>query len=128
MAHNLFLSFATEDNDLVQLFRGQIKTVRPNLTLRDYSAKKPFDSSWKTHCEHILRTCSATICLIGKDTYKSEPVDWELRKSAELGKGIMAVYLESTDVSVPKALVDLGARAVPWEMDKIMKEFDRVAG
>ncbi len=127
MSYDVFLSFTMEDKDLVELFRGQVKNRRPDLNLRDYSIKEPFETLWKTKCEQIIRMCLSTICLIGRNTYKSEAVDWELRKSVELGKAIMGVYLESSNVSLPKVLSGLGVHAAPWQMDKIVKELDRVA-
>jgi hypothetical protein len=127
MAYNVFLSFAMEDKDLVELFRGQARNRRLDLEFRDYSIKEPFDRAWKTNCERIIQMCSATICLVGESTYRSDAVDWEIRKSAELGKGIMAVYLGSTSVPLPPALRELGVRPVRWKMDEIMKELRDVA-
>lgn len=122
MAYNVFLSFVTEDQGLVELFRGQARDERLGLTFRDYSIKESFDSAWKTNCERVMRICSATICLIGRTTYRSDAVDWEIRKSHELGKGIMAVFLDSGALTIPRALQELGVRPVAWQMDKITQE------
>ncbi|MFQ5903620.1 MAG: TIR domain-containing protein [Candidatus Binatia bacterium] len=127
MAYNVFLSFAMEDKTLAEMFRGQAKNKRLDLEFRDYSIKEPFDSAWKTNCERIIRMCAATICLIGKATYKSDAVNWEIRKSAELGKGIMAVYLDNTNVSLPQALRELKVTPIPWQLDRIVNELNRVA-
>lgn len=62
-----------------------------------------------------------TICLVGENTWRSEPVNWEVRKSADLGKRILAVYLQSNAVRTPPALVEIGITPIPWEVDTIMK-------
>ena len=122
MAHNVFLSFAMEDKDLVELFRGQAKNKRFDLEFRDYSIKTPFDHSWKTNCEKIIRRCSTTICLVGKNTHKSDAVNWEIRKSTDLGKKIIAIYLDGSSVALPQSLRDLNVRPVAWNVDAITRQ------
>lgn len=127
MAYNVFLSFAMEDKDLVELFRGQARNKRLDLEFRDYSIKEPFDYQWKSNCERILRMCAATICLLGRTTYKSDAVNWELNKTAELGKGLMAVRLVPPPVGLPPALLKFKIVPVPWSFETIMSELHAVA-
>jgi hypothetical protein len=127
VAYNVFLSFAMEDKPLVELFRGQAKNSASDLEFRDYSIKEPFDQAWKTNCEAIIRRCSVTICLVGANTYKSEAVNWEIRKSAQLGKGVIAVYLGNSFVALPAGLRELNVRPVPWRVDSIIRELHRAA-
>ena len=126
MARNVFLSFAMEDQRLANAFRAQAKSSRSDLELRDYSVKEPFDYAWKTSVERLLRLCSATICLIGKTTYQSDAVDWEIRKSAELGKQLIAVRLGPDIARFPAALRELRITTVPWDIDAIMSQLDGV--
>lgn len=127
MAYNVFLSFAMEDRDRVELFRGQARNNRLDLEFRDYSIKEPFDYQWKTNCERILRMCAATICLVGYDTYKSDAVDWEIKKTVELGKGLMAVRVVPSIVLLPPALTKFRVTPVPWNFEAIMSELHAVA-
>jgi len=92
-----FLSFVEEDLNLINLFRGQSKNGNSDLEFADYSIKEPYDSS---NADYIGRGIAAqikltqiTICLFGPTTYTSKWVDWELRKSLELGRPIMGVCL-----------------------------------
>lgn len=64
-----------------------------------------------------------TICLIGSTTSGSTWVEWEIKKSVELGNKIMGVRL-STSVThtVPRALKEAGATIIGWDIDKIVKE------
>lgn len=92
-----FLSFVEEDLNVVNLFRGQTKSENLDLEFADYSIKEPFDSrnaAYVARCiTDQLRLASLTVCLYGPTTYSSKWVDWELRKSVELGKPIMGVCL-----------------------------------
>jgi hypothetical protein len=120
-----FLSFVEEDLNVVNLFRGQAKNENSDLEFADYSIKEPFDSR---NAEYIarsitdqLRLVSITICLYGPTTYTSKWVDWELRKTLELGKPIMGVCLYS-DGRVryyPSALE--GKRRVAWDVADIVR-------
>jgi hypothetical protein len=125
--YNVFLSFSMEDKDLVELFRGQAKNKRLDLEFRDYSIKEPFDYQWKTNCERVMRMCSATMVLIGRDTHKSSAVDWEINKTIELGKGLMAVRLLPTSVTVPASLTKFKVTPVSWNFEAIMSGLHAVA-
>ena len=127
MAYNVFLSFAMEDKALVEMFRGQARNEHLPLEFRDHSIKEPFNQAWKTQCEEKIRNTSLIICLVGNETYKSEAVNWEIRKSVELGKGLMAVYLVSGYPHLPEALRENNVTPVHWKMDDIMNEIKRVA-
>jgi len=116
-----------EDKPLVELFRGHAKNERLPLEFRDHSIKEPFEQKWKTQCEEKIKRCSVTICLVGEKTYQSEAVNWEISKSVELGKGLMAVYLVEGYPPLPAALRENNITPVRWKLDEIMDEIKRVA-
>lgn len=117
MKRNVFLSFTTEDKEVADLFRSQMENRQPGVAFRDYSIKGAFEQAWKTNVERLIRACSATVCLIGKTTHRSRAVDWEVRKSAELGKRLMAVSIQSTEaIVVPSALVELKVKPLSWNI------------
>lgn len=120
-----FLSFVEEDLNLVNLFRGQAKSQHSDLSFADYSIKQPFESN---NAEYIgrgitsqLKMVSLTVCLYGSTTYTSKWVDWELRKSIELGKPVMGVrlYGDSSVVRPPAALE--GRPSVGWNIQQIVR-------
>ena len=78
------------------------------------------------NAERLIRACSVTICLIGKKTYRSKAVDWELRKSAELGKTVMAIAIEPTAPRVPPVLTELNVQPLPWDMERIIGELNGI--
>lgn len=126
MERNVFLSFAMEDQRLVNTFRAQVRNDRSDLKFRDYSVKEPFEREWKRNVERLIRRCSATICLIGESTWSSDAVDWEIRKSEELGKRLIAVQLGPDVQRHPTALRDLDIAVVPWDIEAIMYELGSV--
>jgi hypothetical protein len=127
----VFLSFVQEDLNLVNLFRGQAKNSAHELEFADYSLKQPFDSK---NADYIgrgilekIRQSRLTICLCGPTTYTSEWVNWELQKSAELGKPIMGVYLYS-DGSIkyyPRMLEN--RQRISWNIPLIVSTMRQLA-
>lgn len=122
MPSNIFLSFAMEHKNLVDRFRHQVKERSAILNLRDYSIKEPVEGAWKAHAEQRIRASAATICLVGDCTWQSEPVNWEVRKSAELHKRVLAVYLQPETRKVPAALSEIGVTPMPWNINAIVGE------
>jgi len=120
-----FLSFVEEDLNLVNLFRGQAKNSNSDLEFADYSIKEPFDSA---NADYIARgiteqikRAQITICLYGPTTFSSRWVDWELRKSMELGKPILGVslYSDGTIQHYPAALAN--CPRVNWDTAAIVR-------
>jgi hypothetical protein len=131
MAIRAFLSFVEEDLNVVNLFRGQAKNEDSQLAFDDYSIKEPFDSQ---SAEYIgrnitaqIKLCTLTICLYGPTTHNSKWVDWELRKTLELGKPIMGVniYSDGRTKFYPAPLGNWPR--VPWNISSIVATMTQLA-
>ena len=75
---------------------------------------------------------SATVVLLGKKTYQSDWVEWEIRKSLEKGKpnGILAIRLEPSvplpqDSPVGVALHEAGAEIIDWDSSQFADAIER---
>jgi DNA-directed RNA polymerase subunit L len=126
MPTRVFLSFVEEDLTLVNLFRGQAKNKNNELEFSDYSVKEPYESNnaayIRTKIRERIAAASVTLCLIGKTTSTSKWVDWEIRASKEEHNRIYGVRLNTNAAdTIPKALTELGAAIVGWDIDKIDK-------
>lgn len=121
MGPSVFLSFAIEDKPLVELFRGQARNARSRLTFRDYSIREPLDGLWKRRAERLIRVSTGTICLLGATTWRSAPVNWEIRKSVQLGKRVLAVNLRPGPLRIPAALAEVGVGPLPWNISAIVE-------
>ncbi|MBU7030162.1 MAG: TIR domain-containing protein [Theionarchaea archaeon] len=128
----VFLSFRGEDLDLVNLFRGQAKNENLDIDFIDFSLRVPFRSDnaqyIKRGIRERIRNCSVTIVLIGKTTYRSEWVDWEVRESLKLGKGVIAVKLrDDSSIRTPPALVEHGIELLPWNLKIVNQAIQEAA-
>lgn len=114
---NVFISFAAEDMDEVNLLRAHSKNENSDIEFNDHSVQEPYDSERAEYIkrkigERIVRT-STTIVYLSTNTAQSKWVEWEVQKSLELGKKVIAVHQgDSFKGSHPAWLT--GIKVVPW--------------
>jgi hypothetical protein len=129
---SVFISFATEDLTLVNFLRGQAKNENSNLDFIDRSIREPFNSE---NVEYIrrgirerIRLASVTICFVTENTTQSEWVDWEIRESINLGKGVIAMYQgDKPPRNLPSANKEFGIRLVPWNQSELSSAINQAA-
>ena len=114
----VFLSFASEHKPLVDQLRRQLAARAGGSGLRTCALDEPVPE-WKRHAERLIRRSAATVCLVGESTWRSGPVDWELRRSAQLGRPVVAFSLGPDPVRLPRALLDLGVNPAPFHPDTV---------
>lgn len=119
---NIFISFAIEDERLVNLLRSQSKDPDFDMVFRDYSVKEPFDEKWKMHVRQRISQTSGTITAIGRETAKSNSVDWEIKETYRQGKKVLGVrlYRDRND-PVPPALRLHNAPIINWDTEEIKR-------
>lgn len=130
--HNVFISFAKEDKNDVNLLRGQAKNDDSSLEFNDYSIKEPFDSK---NAEYIkkgirekIKQCSVTLVYVSNDAGNSKWVDWEIRESVRLGKGVVAMYQGDTKpTNLPPAIKEFKIKLVPWNQQVITDAIHKAA-
>lgn len=116
---NVFISFATEDMDAVNLLRAQSKNEKNDIEFNDHSVKQAYDSEQADYIkrkitERINRT-SVTVVYLSEHSASSKWVKWEVEKSLELGKKVIATHPgEKYAGPTPKWLTDNGIKSVPW--------------
>jgi len=116
---NVFISFAYEDIDAVNLLRGQAKNENTDIEFNDLSVKDPFDSQRADYIRQKIseriNQCSTTVVYLSSDTTNSRWVRWEVEKSIELGKRVIATH---SGGSAPQPLPDFieknKIKIVPW--------------
>lgn len=115
---NVFISFVAEDIDDVNLLRAHAKNENSDIEFSDHSVRKPYDSEQADYirrkiAERITRS-STTVVYISENTAQSQWVAWEVQKSLELGKRVIAVHPgESLSAKKPDWLVG-NIKIVPW--------------
>jgi len=119
-APNVFISFAFEDKSEVDALRMSAKNPKSPIEFRDYSVKEAIDSERapyiKQQITERIERCSTTLVYLSKNATESKWVDWEIRKSVELGKRVFAVHKGDTPPrSLPAAVKENGISVVAWK-------------
>lgn len=106
MARKVFFSFHyTNDIWRVSQVRNSWRITKGNETQPFYDKadwekiKKSSDKAIENWIEQQLKGCSVTVVLIGSETASREWVLHEIKRSYELGKGIIGVYIHNLKVA-----------------------------
>jgi len=129
----VFLSFRGIDKEVVDKFRSRAKDKESDLDFIDFSLVVPFRSENAEYIKRGIRerikASSVTVVLIAETTHKSKWVDWEIRESIALGKGVVAVRLrDDPSLTTPKALEEHGIKPLPLDEGKISHAIQEAAG
>ena len=116
---NTFISFAYDDADEVNLLRAQAKNDKSDIEFIDRSVREPFNSErinyLKQKISERIKQASQTIVYVTDKTHKSDWVNWEINKSLELGKKVVAVHKGDTPpTKLPRAITDNNIDIVAW--------------
>jgi len=116
---NVFISFAYEDIDAVNLLRGQAKNENTDIEFNDLSVKDPFDSQRADYIRQKIseriNQCSTTVVYLSSETTNSRWVPWEVEKSIELGKRVIATHGgKSAPQPLPDFIEKNKIKIVPW--------------
>jgi glycerophosphoryl diester phosphodiesterase len=117
---NVFISFAYEDIDEVNLLRAHSKNELSEIAFSDWSISEAFDS---TNGEYIrrqvterIKQASLTVVYVSSSTVTSKWVEWEVTKSVELGKRVLAVHSGATRPhKLPSWIERNRIKVVPWK-------------
>lgn len=126
---NVFIARDYEDEDFVNLLRGQAKAPDSKLEFNDWSLREPFDSERaeyiKSGIRERIRQASATLVYLSENSAASRWVDWEIRESIALGKKVVCVYQGNPPAQVPPAVSEFALKCVPWRHKEIMEALER---
>lgn len=120
----IFISFDYDnDRHYKNLLIAWDKNDLFDFSFYDGSVTVPVDS---THAGPIRRVisqrivaCPRFLCIVGKQTYKSGWVSWEINKAVELKRKLIAVKIDRSNTS-PANLLNVGATwALSFTFDSI---------
>jgi antiphage defense system Thoeris ThsB-like protein len=117
---NVFISFAYEDIDEVNLLRAQSKNELSDIAFNDWSVSEPYDSK---NADYIrgqisdrIRAASATVVYLSNATSESPWVKWEVEQSLKHGKKVIAVHAgDKPPSNLPSFIKDQNIGVVPWK-------------
>ncbi len=129
---NVFISFAHEDIDEVNLLRGQSKNENVDLEFSDHSVKKPFNSEDSDYIKRQIRekikNTSVTMVYLSEKSMKSNWVKWEIEQSKKMGKGIVGVYKgDIPPAHIPTYIKDYTNSIVRWSHNEIMTAVNKAS-
>lgn len=129
---NVFISFAHEDMDEVNMLRAQAKNEKSDIEFNDWSVREPFDSKKadyiKQQIRERIRQSSVTVVYVSANAASSKWVDWEIRESIKLGKGVIAVHKgDRAPSSLPPAIKEHGVTVIPWNQERLSAEIERAS-
>jgi hypothetical protein len=116
---NVYISFDSSDIKEVNLLRAQAKNSHTDLKFIDHSIHKALDFTDKNTIKKEIRKrlnhVSVTLVYISDLTYKSNWVEWEVRESIQMNKGILAFYKgHEKPKKIPDWISELDIRLMPW--------------
>ncbi|AHF97550.1 molecular chaperone Tir [Desulfurella acetivorans A63] len=122
----VFLSFASEDLDHVRGLRLLKDNPNFDLEFYDESIKEPIDSRNADYIKRVIgeqiSRASVTVCLISETTHQSKWVDWELEKSDEEGKTIIAMAIKGVERAIlPKLIKEKNLIFWSWDPEHLAK-------
>lgn len=116
---NVFLSFAYEDVNEVNLLRGQSRNPRSDLEFNDWSVKEPFDSSRAEYIKQKIgeriSQCSVVVVYLSNSTPQSRWVEWEVDAARRQGKEVLCVHSGDQAPNIlPEFVRKHGLRTIRW--------------
>lgn len=116
---NVFISFAYEDVNTVNLLRGQAKNENSPIEFNDWSVSEPINSDRapyiKQKIAERISQSSLTVVFLSDATSKSEWVKWEIEESLRKGKRVLGVYpQDSKPKKMPEAITNNKIKCVTW--------------
>jgi len=125
---NIFVSHQHNDADKIESLKNLIG--KHGIDMRDssiYEKKLKNKASNEQYIKQELikpqmKWAGTVVVLIGKDTAKSDYVNWEIKTAGEMGKRIVGVYLQGAkEEDIPKQLNEYGHNLVGWNGEKIVR-------
>lgn len=123
---NVFVSFDYEhDLHYKNLLKAWDANDDFDFTFNDTSPSSAVDSEdagpIKRALSRMIGDSTHLLCIIGKETHKSEWVEWEINKAKELGKKLVGVKIDMENES-PSEILNAGAAwAMSFTLDAIVK-------
>lgn len=128
-SRHLFISFAFENEDEVNLLRGQAANDKTELQFDDFSLKDAVKSNNEDYIKQKIRErierASVTVVYLTNDSAQSKWVDWEIAESMKRGKGVIGVYKgELPPSKLPQAFAQHGLNIVRWNHQEMMEAIE----
>lgn len=118
-----FISFEMEDRWGRAFLKEHAHQRNNKIKFIDYSVHEPFDAKWKTNCKDRIAQTRGTIVLIGKTSYKSEAVLWEIAETTRQEHKMFGIQINSKETwTIPRGLSS--GKVIRWDFDAIVRQLE----
>ncbi|MCQ1764708.1 TIR domain-containing protein [Neorhizobium galegae] len=116
---NVFISFATEDMNEVNLLRAHAKNENSDIEFNDHSVREPYNSDRAAYIKEKIaeRIQRSSVCVVylSDSTKQSNWVKWEVEESLRQGKKVVGVHPQGkAPVANPTWVREYGLKVVNW--------------
>ena len=116
---NVFISFAYEDINEVNLLRAHSKNENSPIEFNDWSVSEPINSERAPYIKQKIleriEQSSMTVVFLSNATARSEWVAWEIKESLKKGKHVVGVYpQDSKPKTFPDLIKECKIKCVAW--------------
>lgn len=116
---NVFISFAYEDINEVNLLRAHSKNENSPIEFNDWSVSERIDSERapyiKQKIAERIQQSSLTVVFLSNSTANSRWVSWEIEESLKRGKQVLGVYSQGAKPTlVPELIKRHKIKCVCW--------------
>ena len=120
----VFLSFASKDVDRARDLVRLVGSLNGQVDFYFQSWHPPFycwdAESYRRVIGCKIREATATICVVGDKTWKSDWVDWELRTSIAAGHEVAAMALNGIErIVTPSVLKEYDIPVWAWDPERL---------
>lgn len=131
-SRHVFISFANEDKDEVNLLRGQAKNDKTDLQFDDHSVKEAYDNKNADYIKRQIREkiekTSVTVVYLSSSSAQSKWVDWEIQESLRMGKGVVGVHKgDKPPRDLPPAFKANKCKVVKWSHEEIVRAIEKAS-
>jgi hypothetical protein len=121
---HVFISFAYEDINDINLLRAQVKNEDTDLQFDDYSVREAFDSTNVDYIKRQIREkidrSSVTLVYVTENSAQSKWVNWEIEESQRRGKGVVGVFKgDKPPFKLPPAFATSRIKVVKLQHDEL---------
>jgi hypothetical protein len=111
----IFVSYALEEKQLLDLFIEQSKKESISYDLVYFTDKDPLSVEWRELCKSEIQRCHGVVFMISKYLQLSEGAFWEMKYSHELNKPMISVFVGDAGIrDKPRDLTGVTAMVMSW--------------
>ena|SRR2546430_6328706 len=117
----IFLSFRGEDRPAREEL-GRVVGAAMGVRFEDYPVNESSGEGWQSHCATLIANTAGTIVLIGRNTWDSDAIRWEIKTATGLDRRVLGIRLPA---GPPEPPVEARAlHVVEWDFELIGKELE----